>query len=267
MALELILSLHEDEKKILDDFYKVFHGTRQTLDLNLPELYRYVFEQWAWTRAVHRGLSFVMYRDEAYHYHEGDREKSWTLFLTRTAGSPAYWYSQHSKLAKLEEDNPGFPQAWSGAPDNVPHLIPNIVDQPYWKRLGDMYFFRYIRLPALARETGSARLAIQFNDPSTENLAMRTENPTMSDASTVQVTPNRSSDGGVITIQLPHDREFEIWPIVHICSVFERAAAHRGKVREALRDCGFENLYDRVEDGFARKGPVRVLMTFLLHLL
>jgi len=219
--------------------------------MDLPGLDRLVFEQWAWTQAIKRGLRFVMEREETYHYHQGDRKKTWDLFLTRMGGTPMYWYSQHSKLAKLEEDNPGFVQAWMEVPNDIPHLISNIIDQPYWKRIAAMYFFRYVRLSALSHQP---RLDIRFNDPPTENSAIRMENPTTNDALTARPGPNRSG-GGTITIQLPSNREFEIWQIVHICSTFERGSGYRGKVREALRDCDFENLYDRIEDGFARKGP------------
>lgn len=47
--------------------------------------------------------------------------------------------------------------------------------------------------------------------------------------------------------------DFEIWSLVRLCSMIERGGRRNDKIWPALLQCGFEELYDEIGNGFLRK--------------
>jgi hypothetical protein len=270
MPPSIILSLHADEKKILDEYYATFQRDPDHPNLQISELTQYVFGLWGWRQKVEDMFDTVINDPELFHYHGGDRGKCWELFLIRMRSIRYGWDSHFSKVPRLEADNPGFSLAWIHAPDETPFLCPAVQDQPYWAKITGMYVSRLLRLCPFSEsqplEMRVSEFAIEIPTPNTPSPAVHNSSTTIeySDlgfrvglgaGQRKEVTGEREvqkSERHSVT-QVMKEWLYEIWQLVHVCSIRERSAGYRHIVWEALRHCDFDNLYTQVDEEFVRK--------------
>lgn len=271
---ELILSIDDFEKTLLHDFCETFRDGRQRIVFSHPQLLqREVFKRWRWTHTVYDHLSSALYSKELCHFHEGDRRRIWELFLRRLEGFPLTM-SYFSKVAHLKEHNPRFPQTFVDQTTGLPSLVERSEDQHYWQLIADMFFANQIGVSTFSDIT---TFPINLSTYSEEFLHIQEPKPYPEPGSgpvgkddqegegdqqgrggqkgkeDQMGETDQQSKGNASLVRKRQGLEFEIWSLVRMCSMLERGGCRSDKIWEALQQCGFNELYDCLENGFIRR--------------
>lgn len=266
MSIDIKVSLHDYEKKLLRDFFESFLSQDFINDLPdlSPESQVMLLHSWSWTRKLAEDACTVCFSEDWIANHGKSAATAWPVIPRFWERDVRCFYSNHSRLALLLRDNPELESRFKDTEDGqLPtlRLYLSSDDRWYWNIVailrvivdGDDKASR--KILAQLRQSGALREDTheganqEVGDASLRwpnDTIISGESPPFEQPPAVEITSILQSWGSVTTC--------EIWSLVQMCCTILRSPEDTSrKFHAALSDCNFLESHVDSGSGFINK--------------
>lgn len=266
MPIDIKVSLHEYEKKLLGDFSKSFLSQdfiNGLPDLSVESQVR-LLHSWSWTRKLAEDACTVCFSEDWIANHGNSAAIAWPVIQRFWERDVRCFYSNHSRLALLLRDNPELESRFKNTEDGqLPtlRLYLSPEDGWYWRIVailrhivdGDDKAVREIltqlRQSEALREDTHESARQEVGDASLRwpnNTPVGGESSQFEQSPTIEIKSILQSWESVTT--------FEIWSLVQMgCIILRSSEDTSRKLHVALSDCNFLESHVNSGSGFINK--------------
>lgn len=266
MSIDVKVSLHDYEKKLLRDFFESFLSQDLINDLPdfPPESQVILLHSWSWTRKLSEDACTVCFSEDWIANHGKSAAIAWPVIQRFWERDVRCFYSNHSRLALLLRDNPELePQFKSTEDGELPtlRLYLSPEDRWYWKIVaviqlivdGDDKVSRKI-LTQLRQSEALREDTHESAKQEVDDVSLRWPNDTITSGESSQFEQPLAVEVTSILQSWESVTNFEIWSLVQMCCTILRSSEDTSrKLHAALSDCNFLESHMDSGSGFINK--------------